>query len=150
MTIELNQLTDDSSFDSVHAVDFELNDGKHFVQLTGVAILLFKGTGGEWHREDLSLFVKLPPIIPEGKSFKVEQFAPFVTLNSISNQQQAVNAGWAVDTFDSSAALVLREQPAVPIRATLAVRDIDGFVLRVGYSISVVGAFVPESQPRRR
>ena len=71
------------------------------------------------------------------------QWAPFVTLNSISNEQQAVNAGWAVDAFRM---LVSPgdHQSGVTVSCDVAVRDVDGYILRLGYIVFIVGKLVAQ------
>jgi hypothetical protein len=105
--------------------------------LTGVVLLTFKGTGRRYLREPFSFKVPIPEL-PDKKGLKLVHWAPFVTLNSISNDGPATDAAWAVDDFAvTDTASVLR---SVPITTHLAVRDIDGFILRVGYVISLLGS----------
>jgi hypothetical protein len=65
------------------------------------------------------------------------QWAPIVALSSISNDAAAYDAGWAVDGFR------LRETDVahahVTLAVDLAVRDIDGWILRLGYCLHVTG-----------
>ena len=128
-----------TNFDSQHWVDFDTADGRKAYTLTGVALTTFKGgeTGEGWLRQDLMFDVAIPDL-PQGKGLKLVHWAPFVTLNAIANDQLANNAGWAVDGFEvESPQQVMR---SVRIRCKLAVRDIDGFILRVGYSIALLGS----------
>ena len=106
--------------------------------LTGVALYTFEGSPGQqWNRGRLDLRVAIPDL-PNGKGLKLEHWAPFVTLNAIANDHEAVDAGWAVDRFQLDNA----GEPSIrtaEVSAQLAVRDIDGFVLRVGYVIHLLG-----------
>jgi hypothetical protein len=60
-----------------------------------------------------------------------------VTLNAISNDQLSNNAGWAVDAFHLDPFPPVVRQ--VDIRCKLAVRDVDGYILRVGYTLTLLG-----------
>ena len=57
------------------------------------------------------------------------------SLNSVRNAKTAVDAGWAVDR------LTARWDAAenrIKLRADLAVSDIDGYLLRMGYQVTVL------------
>ena len=107
-------------------VDFEVADAdgghRHLITLTGVVLLkdistlppvdertrpYYKGiTSDAWRQDVLYLEPLLPEdLVPQGKWFDVHQCAPFVTINAIFNQDQAINAGWAVDTCELTAQL---------------------------------------------
>jgi hypothetical protein len=142
MAIHFNQLrrSDEWRFRSSHWVHTEALGNKHLVTLTGIVVIDFKGTGGDWLRDRLNLTLRFPTeILPPDKLFQVELWAPFVTLNAIVNEQQAVNAGWAVDEFEGPGRVMIRDE--VKIWADIAIRDIDGYLIRVGYSLTLVGTF---------
>ena len=74
--------------------------------LTGVALCTVKSEGkaGRWYREQLYISVELPglPDFPPKNALKLIHWAPFFTLNSISNDGVANNAGWAVDGWTAA------------------------------------------------
>lgn len=142
MTIRLNQLdfAQASAFRSSHWVHTEAVGNKHLVTLTGIVIVGFNGTGNDWRRDRLELTLEFPNIIPPGKYFRVEHWAPFVTINVIANERQAVNAGWAVDEFGGPGHVTIRG--SINMWADLAVREADGNLTRIGYSLTVSGVFV--------
>jgi hypothetical protein len=131
---------DAARFKSSHWTFAKLPDDKYMITLTGVVIIDFKGTGGLWLRDKASISIKLPShLFPGGKWFQVQYWAPFVTLNAISNQNHAVNAGWAVDEFGGPGAN--KYYDGITIWANVAIRDVDGYLLRLGYSVNLVGEF---------
>jgi hypothetical protein len=128
-----------------HSVHVPVANNKHLVVLTGTAIIDFKGhTSDDWRRDRLVLNLKFPSILPQGKAFKIEQWAPFVTINAIYNQDEADNAGWAVDCFGLHAPTQKEDMKttlAVAIWADIAVRDSDGYLFRVAYNLTLSGIF---------
>ncbi len=97
---------------------------------TGIAIFNFKGTGGSWFRDYIEF--ELGRVFAPGQ---VRDIVPMAHLNSIKNEQTAVNAGWAVDSvrawWDSI-------EQRIKLRADLAVRDIDGYIQRMGWTVHVL------------
>lgn len=56
------------------------------------------------------------------------------SLASISNRHHAVNAGWAVDKVDAKRA----SNGKIKVILNYAIRDIDGYLYRVGYKVNVL------------
>jgi hypothetical protein len=114
--------------------------------MTGVVIVNFSGMDRDWRRDTVSLILKFPDIFPAGpvKWFQVEHWAPFITINAIANDHESIDAGWAVDDFGgpgpNRVALVFRD--GFRIWANLAVREINGNIARIGYSVTLSGYFV--------
>lgn len=138
--ITVSERSNPDLFVSKHWLHTKTVDDKEFVNLSGIAMLHWKGTGQTWNRNRLLLVVDLPHIIPAGKLLKIEQWTPFITLNAIYNKNHAVNAGWAVDEFWGPGAVETSNY--IHLWATIAIRDIDGYLYRVAYSLSLVGRFV--------
>lgn len=104
---------------------------------TGTAVFTFKGTGSSVERDTLSFTV--------GPAFPIGQLRSAVataSLASISNSGPAVDALWAVD---SVSAVIDVYAGRVRVTADLAVRDIDGFLLRMAYQVNVLAALGPYS-----
>jgi hypothetical protein len=118
-------------------VVFETPSGLLAYTLTGVVKLTMKGDGAQFRRDKLTFTVPIPDLPPR-KGLKFVHWAPFVTLNSISNDNAAYDAGWAVDDFglESTGGAML----AVSVFCHLAIRDVDGFILRLGYVIHLLGS----------
>ena len=75
--------------------------------------------------------------VPDGKVFRIEQDAAYVTLSSLFNKSHAVNAGWAVDAFGGPGPVKITNE--VELWANLAVCDIDGYLHRVSFILNLRG-----------
>jgi hypothetical protein len=146
-------------------------DQKWLLVLSGVTIPGLKSTSSsDWSRETLVFSPDLqapldsainqfgiprPPGV-EGADyfavFSLEQWAPFAGLSAIFDQDQSVNAGFAVDVwrpnhFTSGTDVAGKQvnQIFTGIMVDVAVRDSDAFLLRVSYNITLLGRirFVP-------
>jgi hypothetical protein len=129
--------------------------------LTGVAIIDLKGNGPQWKWDGADLQIDISgPLAATGRQaspgrilgFQVEQWAPFASLNSIYDHKTAVNAGFAVDSFN----ILLGNAGAegIPnvfsggavqeggLHVDVAVRDIDAWLYRVGYCVNLLGRIV--------
>ncbi len=141
--ISYSQLIPDQAgyFKSHHWVRTEVANNRHLVTLTGIAVIDYKGrTRDAWRRDRLLLGLRFPTgFLPPGKWFKIEHWAPFVTINAIYNEDYSRNAGWAVDEFGLSRPREMKVSNHIGIWANLAVRDSDGVIFRVGYSLTVSG-----------
>ena len=128
-------------------------DQKWFLVLSGVAFFTFQGTStADWRRDSLRMRIDLTgPIQFTGRSasqgrelkFKVEQWAPYSTINSMYNEHQSVDAGYAADAFRP---IFITRGASTPLFDTLevdlAVRDTDAFIYRIGYHLTLVGTIV--------
>ena len=144
--IYLHQLepNDEWRFSSSHWVHTPVANDRHLFTLTGIVIIDYQGfTSNDWRKATLHLGIKFPrDFYPAGKVFKLEQWAPFVTINAIYNKDQAINAGWAVDDFGVEPAQDPKIGASVGIWANIAIRNSDGYMFRVGYTLTVSGVFV--------
>ena len=153
--IYINQYTaeGDNRFRSQQWVHTPLPDGRHLLTLTGIVIPRGPDpkaepwdtgtTSDQWRSDKVNLIIKFPAnfmgFIPPGKSLEVLSAAPFITINTIYNGGEANNAGWGVDDFGIRLNLDRRIRPGVHIWAQLVVRDSDGYLYRLGYSLSLYG-----------
>ncbi len=151
--IELSQISNAASFGSTHYLVAPLGNGMSHWVLSGIVDLSHrvKGWGANWRHENLILTLAIPGI--GDQYLRVQQWAPFVTLNAVSNDGQSVNAGWDVESFQ----LIETGTHDVPVRegsllreASIAcavnVRDIDGYVLRLGYTLHLMGLLEEQQQ----
>jgi hypothetical protein len=172
MTIEINESGNPEFFVSRHFIAYGLGDQRYTIVRSGIVLLPnesqeeaaaarrpwspngFKGqSGGRWRPEHVVLNLDLtasiarlnPPPAQPGTywTFKMDQWAPVVGLNSIYNQDVSNNAGSSVNTF-----LVSQPTPmnSVSLEMDIAVSDSDGYILRVGFYLTLVGHLV-EMQP---
>jgi hypothetical protein len=98
---------------------------------TGVAQFVFRGAGTEFIRD--SVAIPIGVFINDPGTFRGA--SAIASLAAIANDGVSNNAGWAVDSVDAP-------DPPTPgeykITAHLAVRDNDGFVLRISYQVNLL------------
>ena len=139
MAISIHHSTEPNRFRSIHGVQSTTGDGRQMVTLSGVVLTDVKGTGSSWYRDQLILTIPAPVSCPANHGLRVQAWAPFVTVNAIYNKSHAVNAGWAVDDFWGPGPVVIIGD--CTIYANIAVRDVDGWLYRVGYTLNLVGVY---------
>jgi murein DD-endopeptidase MepM/ murein hydrolase activator NlpD len=137
--LRLDDVANPTLFESQHFVHTETADRLHLWTLTGVVLLHQKGTGRNWLRAQVDLGITVPEI-PAGAALRLVHWAPFVTINAIQNDDTSNWAGWAVDSFRLAhpGDPITRQ---VTVETGIAVRDVDGYLLRLGYNITLAGTF---------
>jgi hypothetical protein len=154
-----------------------IHDQKWLLVLTGVAIANLEGnSSAEWLHETLSFLpdmagpqnsgplnwaigqyaIPKPPGANYVIRFSLEEWAPFVSLSSIFNQDQSINSGFAVDvwrpTHFSNGIDAFTHQPVgnvfTGVDVDVAVRDTDAWIYRVGYNITLLGKIVFLTVPK--
>jgi hypothetical protein len=142
---KIDQAIHADRFRSSHVLHFTTATGELVVLLTGVAILEFNGLDVDWTRDKVCLTLLFPPnLIPPTKAFRIDQWAPFVTINAVATG--SAGAGWAVDEFrlampPPSPAHVF-DNRKITIEATIAAHDTNDVLIRAGYSLMVKGVLV--------
>ena len=66
-----------------------------------------------------------------------------MTLNAIYDKETAVNAGWAVDSFSGPGPVKIEDNGRFRIETRIGVRDVDGWLFRIGFTVTLSGVFVP-------
>lgn len=141
------------------------NQQKWLWTLSGIAIINLQGTTpASWTREHWNLVLDVTIDRAFGQAgrraaqenyliFQPERWAPLVTPNAIYDAQQSVDAGFAVDDF------ALRLDPTFDVLSgqtyqmldgvqfSLAVRDSDAVLLRVGYTMNMYGRIIEVRTP---
>ena len=82
--------------------------------------------------------------------FSLEEWSPFVSLGSVFDQAQSINAGFAVDEwrpnhFDTGTDALTNQSVNnifTGVNADLAVCDSDAWIYRLGYNITLLGKIV--------
>lgn len=129
---------------SQHWVHFTDAEQRQVYVLSGTCILdpplVGPQDGSRWQRGQTDFEIPVPDL-PEGQGLVVQQWAPTVLLGSIQNDGVAENAGWAVDDFDLRAG----DEASTVVEPTFnyAVGDTDGYMMRVAYTVTVVGYYAP-------
>jgi hypothetical protein len=154
ITLSQSEPSQEGLFKSQHWVNIPITNDRNLLTTAGVVILKdnqdnYQGlTSDEWRHDRLRLKILIPDYVrPSGKVFQIEQWAPFITINAIFNKDEAINAGWAVDEFD----MIIPDDKIlngyVEMYADIAVRDSDGILYRLGYTLSMTGKFVTPVYP---
>ena len=133
-----------AEFESQHFSVFDTADGLKVYTFTGNALVTQGGGGeGRWHRDNIAMRIFFPDLKPSppGSDVRLINWEPLFTKNSISNDGPADNAGWAIDSW------ALDHKPTGGVQSVtfllkVAVGDSDGFILRIGYMIHILGELV--------
>ena len=139
--------------------------------LSGVAIANLQGNStSQWLHETLSFLPDMAgpqnsgPLNwaigrfgipkPSGQDFTIafslEEWAPFVSLSSIFDQNQSIDAGYAVDVWRpnhfTTGTDAITHSPVgnifTGINVDVAVRDTDAWIFRIGYNVTLLGRIV--------
>jgi hypothetical protein len=138
-------------FASPHRLHMPGANDRHLVTLTGACKYPFEGSNSEeWSDSTLHLHLIFPDIIPEKKWFKLENWAPFVTISGIDKGGDNHNGGWAVYDFGLDPGYTTIKPFKMPqgriglvsIWATVRVRGGLFDLFRIGYTLTVTGVLV--------
>ncbi|MEB2297185.1 MAG: hypothetical protein OZ930_11735 [Ignavibacteria bacterium] len=122
--------------------------------LTGIAVFeKLKGTGQTWNRGTAIIHANFSNIVPIGKAIQPKHWTCSVSLASVNNKNESMNTGWAVDesklplekTVDGIE--VILANGVLVIRAEVAIRDIDAFIARLSFNVSILGKVVDYQLP---
>lgn len=136
-------------------------DQKWLLVLSGVVIIDLKGNSSQWLRETVLISPNLiPPLIHAithhniptpmesyTPRFQVEQWVPHATPSSMFNREHSVNSGFAIDVwrphpFNTDTDAVTNapiENIFSGIQVDVAVSDIDAFLYRLSYHVTLLG-----------
>lgn len=105
-------------------------DANRLYIFTGIAEVNWQGSGGEWRREALNVEIN--------HSFSAAQYRKGIgiaSLAAISNKNEAVNAGWAIENINVTRS-TSSGKPVLTAR--IGTRDKDGLLENIGYEIFVL------------
>jgi hypothetical protein len=110
---------------------------------SGIAVVHREGdpdTSERWRYADL--------LLPIGPVWVGQPLgcSPIISLASIGNQGESMNAGWAVDEIQWTARGVAPGRSQIRVESRLAVRDTDGGLFRVAFHITAYGELVRPPQ----
>jgi len=154
-----------------------IHDQKFLLVLSGVAIANLEGNStSQYLHETLSFLpdmagpqnsgplnwaigrfgIPRPPNQDATVAFSLEGWAPFVSLSSIFDQDQSINAGFAVDVWRpnhfTTGTDAFTSQPVgnifTGINVDVAVIDTDAWIYRIGYNVTLVGKIVFLTVPK--
>lgn len=114
--------------------------------VSGIALCHRRGPGvsdiNQWQYHDMLL-----PVGPLWRGPLIQASAS-VSLASIENWHDAVNAGWAVDDVQWRAIAIGGRGHRIRIESRLAVRDTDGFLDRVAFHVTALGILIRDAEGR--
>jgi hypothetical protein len=110
-------------------------------RFSGIICHNFVGQSGDWRRYTATVtlpnmglnWVSASQVDTSQNRLAFEHGAATVFLASISNNDNTVNAGWAVDRVIAGVT-----EDHLSLRISLAVRDSDGFIARLGYRLDIL------------
>jgi hypothetical protein len=114
---------------------------------SGIAIFNnLKGTGSSWDGGDARIDADYSNVIPQGQAILPRHWTVDVHLASIFNANTAINTGWSVNNFSLARVenglggdRVAAVGGNLRLRAGIAVRDIDAFIHRLSYNVTILG-----------
>lgn len=127
---------------------FSIPGGRVYYALSGVFLTNLKGQDQNWLQQPIHLTIPIDVLPSPDTGLHIEQWVPFFTMNSVYNQDEAVNSGHAVDSFD----IELLEadenfgQASVSFLVSTAIRDSDAYLYRIGYNVALTGTLKPRRQ----
>lgn len=154
-----------------------IHDQKFLLVLSGVAIANLEGnSGSQWLQETLSFLPDMAgpqnsgPLNwaiqrwgiprPPGQNFTIqfslEEWAPFVSLSSIYDQAQSIDAGFSVNVWRpnhfATGTDAFTHAPVnnifTGVNVDVAVRDTDAWIYRIGYNVTLLGKIVFLTTPK--
>ena len=170
MPISIEERSFPRFVESRHFIATSLEDGRHSIVRSGVLLLPnesreeaeaagrpweptgFKGTSTQaWRREQVNVDLDLMPSINRLRplspgpntywAFRMDQWAPVASPNAVHDMAVSNYAGYAVDAF-----AVRQPEPAthVTLEMLVAVRDVDAYIYRIGFYVSLTGRLVEQ------
>jgi hypothetical protein len=126
------------------------------VTLAGSVLVDLKGTRQDWEKQTVEINIKFNRSALQNwktsYAFKIKEAAPFFTLNRIRNDHHAVNAGWEVGLFRLHEKLEIQihknliTDDFIPLQVDIGVRDVDGYLVGIGYHLTMTGYAVPQPE----
>jgi len=123
---------------SEHWVKFTTPEGLDAYTFTGIVLISFKGEGPQIERTNLAFEIPLPSDFPANGALRLRHWAAYVGLSAMANDKAAMDVLWAVDNFNLLQPESL-QRGKLKVNCGLAVRDIDGWILHLGYMVQVLG-----------
>jgi hypothetical protein len=153
----ITDIANPGAFASRHLAVAPLPFNRILCTFTGIIVIHLRGASpGYWTYDVLRVGLNPWPALEEARaqgwleehtplpfgyvylvSFRNEDVAPLVTVSAVYNQNWADNDGKAVDRVTIPAPLPSPSGPLITFDSTLAVRDADAYLLRVGYLVVV-------------
>lgn len=108
-----------------------------------------KGTGSSWDGGDANIYADYTNVISKDQAILPRHWTVDVHLASIFNANVANNTGWSVNDFsltrvtnDLGGGQVTVQGGILVVKAGIAVRDIDAYIHRLSYHVTILGKVV--------
>jgi hypothetical protein len=128
-----------TSFDNPEVMPVPQGGGHTLFFCSGVALVNYSGTGGDWRRSNLVFVVPSEqPGIGNPPPLPIPNFADSVVTvvpATIQNDDPDDRVGWGVDNADS----VIDGNGNIQVTATIVARGEGATVLRVAYHAVILG-----------
>lgn len=104
-----------------------------------------KGEGSNWAEGSAGILADYGNLIGPQEAIKLWHWTVNVDLSSLFNQNVANNTGWSVNEFTLQRVFDINgDEFAAPggmlrINSQVAIRDIDAYILRLSYNVSILG-----------
>ena len=129
--------------------DFEL-----FI-FTGIAVLSrTKGAGTSWEKGTVLINANYSNVVSRDHAIQPRHWTVDVHLASIFNADVANNTGWAIDAFSLDRRTnnlggrnVVVAHGMLQITTKVAVRDIDAYIHRLSYHVTILGKVADYATP---
>ena len=132
------------------------NSGTNFELFIFSGIAIFnklKGTGSSWEGGNAIINANYK-IIAKGNAIRPRNWTVDIHLASISNWDVAKNTGWAVDDYslrrydnNLGGGRVAVPNGSLVLDTKIAVRDIDAYIHRLSYHVTILGKVVDYEAP---
>ena len=144
-------INNDNQFAVKNFLTLPLGGDRFLISLGGVALVNFTGQQGpDWRRDTAIMYLSVRDALNlTGRTpspgfelaFAPEQWTQLVTPNAFTDLNQAINFGVAVDDFQID---LQGGQPQTSVRVdvSIAARDIDTYLYRIGYMLLLIGRVV--------
>lgn len=126
-----------SGIHAQHSVRTTTADGQTLYTLTGVLAPHLQGDSTEWHPRTLRASIPIGGL-DSGQKFTASQWAPAVSVAAANADGAPANPGWAIDEFGLANPNVPNDHVTLEVKT--AVRDASCLLLRVTYTITMVGS----------
>jgi len=108
-----------------------------------------RGIGPDWQEGPVEIFADYKNVISQDQAILLRHWTVDVHLASILNLKVANNTGWSVNAFslklepnNPGGGRVAVSRGSLGVKATVAARDVDAFVLRLSYHVTILGKVV--------
>ncbi len=135
--IILDDFFNPERFRHLAVLPFQTGDQRYCVIVSGIAYILFKGTGGQWNKESVRLRLSISRKLPPRKGFRGNDAAVAISIAEIRNENHSVGVGYSVSNFRWNHSE--SDGGTIVLDATVSARDVDGYLEAITYHATIIG-----------